>query len=241
VDIQGHVLLTSPLRHGMVVLDGGANRGAFARSLSTRFAGSYHAVEANPSLAADLELSGLYDTVANAAITDGDGRTAINLGYNDETSSVLPLPNTATYNAIQVGSQDVRTVSLHTLLTTHPAATLLKLDIEGAEVAALKALQRSDLAHLEQISVEFHGAPEFGFGLAGEVQDTIRYLRGFGFVSLDFAKQHRDTLFVAERLVPSSSVVVLWRLEASLRRTLAYAKKITFYIKKLVGPTRTGP
>jgi FkbM family methyltransferase len=218
VCIGGHTLLESVLTGTVTVIDAGANHGGFARGLRNRHPGSYHAIEANPELAAELERSGSYESVTNAALTDHDGTVSLQLGRNDEASSILPLPDTEIYGAVTIGTVQIPAMSLTTLLSRHPDLDVLKLDIEGAETRALLAVDPKAILGISQITVEFHGAPQFGFGLGPEVKAVIRHLRGNGFVALQFEPEQRDVLFVSRRLASSRARILIWKIVAFATR-----------------------
>jgi FkbM family methyltransferase len=216
--ISEHSLLAAPLRAGITVLDLGANRGHFSEQLSARYPGSYHAVEANPALAAELSKNRLFETVSNRAVTDTSAPVVLRLGQNDVTSSVLRLPTESPYGALEVGTVQVEGVALKEFVAGRDIH-VLKLDIEGAEIAALASLTHADLQRIVQITVEFHGDRVFGFGLADATEAAIEALRSHGFTALDFAPGHRDTLFINTRLHQASAATVArWRVEAAAAR-----------------------
>jgi FkbM family methyltransferase len=186
----------------MCVVDLGANRGRFSALLRERFPGAYHAVEANPALISHLDRAN-FTSIRNCAVTATDARATLRVAANDEGSSILPLPTESVYNATEVAKVEVDGMTLPNLLTlTVPtgAIDVMKVDIEGAEVAALAMLRSDDLRRIGQISVEFHSDPEFGFDIAAQTAAAMRLLRASGFVMLDFEIGHKDVLFLNRKL-----------------------------------------
>jgi FkbM family methyltransferase len=212
-----HTLLTSALRAGLTVLDLGANRGAFSEALSARYPGEYHAVEPNPHLVTLLEGRRPFTSVRHAAVVDRTGPIELRLAQNDGGGSVLPLPSESIWDCVEVGRTTVDGIALSTLLDSLPdRIDVLKADIEGAEVLALPTLSAPDLARIGQLTVEFHGARVFGFGIHRETRRTIRKLRRQGFVALNFAPDHRDMLFINRRIHDVSKPEVLrWQICAT--------------------------
>jgi FkbM family methyltransferase len=194
--LNGHSLLAAPLMAGINVLDLGANHGIFATLLSARYPGRYGGVEANPALIDELR-AGAYDWVRHCAVSDAPREVPFRIARNDAASSMLELPNTSIYDAIEVETIAVEGVPLADLLRqAGERVDVLKVDVEGAEVPALASLSPADLARIGQITVEFHSDPTFQFGLTLETDAVIQQLRNSGFVALDFEPGQKDMLFI---------------------------------------------
>jgi FkbM family methyltransferase len=215
-DFCEHTLLRRALWQGLIVLDLGTNRGVFSRALSACYPGEYHAVEPNPDLVTLLQGRRPFASVRHAAVVDRTGPIELRLARNDEGSSVLPLPAESIWDCVEVGRTTVEGIALSELLEAFPGRIdVLKADIEGAEVLALPTLGPADLARIGQLTVEFHGARVFGFGLHRETRRTIRKLRQRGFVALNFAPDHRDVLFINRRMHDVSRPEALrWQIRA---------------------------
>jgi len=128
------------LRPGDTAIDCGANQGlyacAFAAATGPR--GRVLAVEPLPWQAerarANLALNGFeeHGTLVEAAVSDAEGEATLHLGAYDVSASLARVEGGAR-------QLPVRSVTLDALAAAHglgPVA-LLKLDVEGAEVAAL--------------------------------------------------------------------------------------------------------
>lgn len=146
---------------------------------------------------------------------------------NDETSSVLPLPNTSAHQAIEVGTTTVESVALSSLLGQYPNVDLVKIDIEGAECSAIRDLGDADLARIAQISVEFHGHRRFGFEIGHRARAAIREMVSRGFIALDFEPQHQNTLFLNRRVIePSLAEIAVWRVRAAIARSAYWGDRV---------------
>jgi hypothetical protein len=89
--------------------------------------------------------------------------------------------------------------TIEDLLARHRVdrAALVKLDVEGAELEILEALEPDTLARIDQLTVEFHDFidPE----QSGAVQAVTARLRAAGFQCLRFSLDNSDVLFVNRR------------------------------------------
>jgi FkbM family methyltransferase len=200
--IHSHSVYIPPLNSDSVVLDLGANRGEFAKQMSARFGGKYYLVEANPKLAEQLRAEGRFP-VWQCAVGDKEGAIEFHIAHNDAGSSLLELPKESPIGCTLLESIVIQARSLESLIAEMDARLidLLKMDIEGAEVAVLRDLPVSTLRRIGQITVEFHSDPLFGFDIRQEVEDVICRLRGLGFFCLDFSGVKRgDVLFLNRHL-----------------------------------------
>jgi FkbM family methyltransferase len=212
---RGHSLLLRPLRDKPpLVLDLGANRGDFSRALMAEFGGDYRLVEANPALVAEIRAQSSFE-VSQVAIGTTHGTVRLNIAANDEASSVLELPRASVYDAVLERVVEVEEVPLeHILREQGRRVDVLKLDVEGAETAALWALSDAMLRSVAQISVEFHCDSSFGFGGAEDVDRLLDRCKQSGFVVLDFTAPHKmDVLLLNRRILkPGKKQVWIWRL-----------------------------
>lgn len=221
-NVRGHVIYLPLLGEDPLVLDCGANRGEFCRALADRVrAGDFRLVEANPRLASELREAGF--RVEECAVSDQAGEMTFHIAENDEGSSLRELPKASIMGCVAVDSVPVRTRPLVDLLREAGCPVdLLKVDIEGAETAALSSLSADDLRGVGQITVEFHSAGLFG-GLvdSDSVEATICHLARAGFLVLDFTalRPHyprTDVLFVNRQRIS--------RGEQAYLRTAAWAR-----------------
>jgi FkbM family methyltransferase len=187
--IAGHSFLTAPLRPGTAVLDLGVNHGEFATEILARFGCRVFGVEPVPELFAALPLlAGL--TVEQLAVT-GDGEPA-RLYVNHTTCATIQA------GLSQAGAPTVEVpgVTLAGLLDRHGLehVALVKVDIEGAELAMVAAASDETLRRADQITIEFHDFLDPGLG--GPVRDARRRLRAAGFAELAMSRDSSDVLFV---------------------------------------------
>jgi FkbM family methyltransferase len=206
--------LDSFLMPGMVVLDIGANVGAYSLFMSKRISpgGQCHAFEANPRLTpyllANKENNGLSNLILNpVAVGESRGSTSFvqdawNLGkahVGDREGSV-ELVNIDDY-LMETGTQRV---------------DFIKVDIEGYELAALRGASRTlgantDVVLLVEV-VQEHMS-RYGFSVA----DVFRYLNGLGFqpqslgpqgfVAFSEARDARDVFWSRRPLVAGAEVL----------------------------------
>jgi FkbM family methyltransferase len=203
-NIQGHTIFASPLTQDSVVLDLGSNRGHFANEVNKHYGGVFYLVEPNPVLAETLRVENHFP-VWQCAVATRDQPVSFNIAQNDEGSSILSLPEQSIHNCVLQQTIEVPAKRLETLIAETGARRidLVKMDIEGAEVAVLRSLPEVTLRMaIGQISVEFHGDSVFGFHLDREVEEVIRYLRRCGFLCLDFSgsRSRRNVLFINRSL-----------------------------------------
>ena len=209
--VDGHTLLKTGLKPDICVIDIGANRGGFSSALRAMVPGTFHAVEANPDLISGLG-QGPYASVRHCAVTDGAASVTLHTAQNDEASSILSLENSAfeATGAVQVPGQ-----SIDAVLEEFPGfLDVVKVDIEGAEIAALRTLRPETARRIGQMTVEFHCAGVFGFGADSErdADETIAVLASRGLLPLVFAPFKMDVLFVNRQHFDVSVVdAALWR------------------------------
>ncbi len=192
--LAGHSFLARGLDRGTLVIDGGANLGAFALPLSQRYPCRLLCVEPVPALADSLAAAGL--EVARVALAASGGPVHLRL-YGGTCASLDAGPRDD-----QVGEIEVTAVTLVTLLAGQDAAriALLKLDIEGPESALLLATPPALLRRIGQITVEFHDFLDPRLGPA--VASAIEHLRGLDFEVFRFSRDNSDLLFVNRSLLP---------------------------------------
>jgi FkbM family methyltransferase len=190
--VRDHTFFTNRLGPAAVVIDLGANHGDFTKKIVERFGAKCVAVEANRSLALGLahELPGV--SVKHAALTDYEGLVELQLTTNHETSSIVgvsPWDQRTTTESIDGITFDslVAAESLQTI-------DLVKVDIEGAEVALFESTPSEVLERVAQFSVEFH---DFTHVVSEQdVDRVIKRLRALGFSSIRFSTNNSNWLLV---------------------------------------------
>lgn len=141
-----------------VILDVGANIGAVSQIYARRFPGAQiHALEASPSTFALLQQNFQGHPRVHThyfAVSDRDGEISFNVNYNSGTSSVFEPSD---YNRATWASQGTQarvavpavTIPAFCRRMDIDAIDVLKLDIEGSELPALRGavamLQKSEI------------------------------------------------------------------------------------------------
>jgi FkbM family methyltransferase len=239
VCIRGHTFLRQ-IGPTPLVVDVGANHGAFSRTCEVEFGARTILVEANPDLTAMLRSR--YQNVLGCAVSGEDGVAEFNLSDNHEASSLYTLPETSQFGGRYLGTVEVPVRRLDGLLKGFDQGPIavLKLDIEGGEFAALRSLS-GPLHHLPaQITVEFHSAREFGLALGSELAPTLVHMKRLGFIAIDFsAPRHMDVLFVNPEFHPAGRFrrlywALRYQLVAPYVRALRYRLKLRSRLKQLL-------
>ena len=145
---QGHELgtikvLEALLDPGDAAVDVGAHVGLMSVPMARRIgpAGSLRSFEPRPQTAACLRrtllLNGLkeWTTVSESAAGDRSGRVGLNLGPSTSLSSIIALPG---FEA----SIEVDLIRLDDVIPSSEVITVLKMDVEGAELAVLSGMHR---------------------------------------------------------------------------------------------------
>lgn len=189
--IEDHTFFTQFLGPESVVLDLGANRGAFSREMIARFGARCIAIEANPQLAHAIPPDPRL-TVLNLAVGPESGVLPFFIAAHDERSSLSRM--VAGENAEVL---PVRVVRLGQLLTDlrFPRVDLIKFDIEGLEVEVLNSCPDDLLQSIPQLTVEFHDFN--GMVPRKAIERTVERLLHLGFMMTRmWMRSYGDTLFL---------------------------------------------
>jgi FkbM family methyltransferase len=214
---QGHSFVADLLGSDSVVVDLGANVGAFAGDVIERFGCRVWAVEAVPELAERLRgRAGI--VVEHAAMGGREGHADLETFAGRYASAVLDAPTPS------LGRVRVPATTLEALLARHglERVDLLKVDIEGSELEMFAATSDRTLTSCIQMTVEFHGFMDPS--LAPRVRETDARLRALGFQRIAFTWDDSDTLYVnssARRITWPGRVWVIARFKywtAAVRR-----------------------
>ena len=202
--ICDHTFFGADLGPESVVVDLGANRGQFAKSMEDFFGCNVLAVEASPKLFKELVSTDRVKYV-NFAICDKVQEVPFNVSFLLESSSLLRVPLGTQTDTVNVSGLTLEELFKRNGITK---VDLLKVDIEGAELGMLEACSDDTLKQIGQISVEFH---DFcGLMTEAEVDVVLTRLRALEFEVIKFSKSNFDVLFVNPRLVRLSSIELLW-------------------------------
>lgn len=218
IDIGGHHVYLPWLDHSSFVVDAGANRGAFASSLSECVSCRIVALEPNQALRPAEQLP-----AAVTWLAVGLGRVPalerFRVSKNPEASSFRPelVPDDELLE-----ERTVEVISLGEIFDRFKIqqVDLLKLDIEGSEVDLLLGESEENLRAVRQISVEFHSflsdASE-----SRRVAAVARRLEALGFVALSGsapALHETDALYInaRARTLPASVMFHLNAVEPTM-------------------------
>jgi FkbM family methyltransferase len=189
-----------------VVIDGGANVGQWTRMASAIFPDAeFHLIEPQPSCLGSLQALARTRprTVVHSVATTAPGVSHLTLTGILSTGAHVPLPGETPGATLQVTA-----ITLDQLLAARVGPedrALLKLDLEGHELAALQGASRL-LRNVEVIltEVQFFHAPEVSGPTFSDLHD---FLHGTGFRIYDVAalagrrRDHRlrqaDIIFVS--------------------------------------------
>jgi FkbM family methyltransferase len=182
-----------------LVLDGGANRGQYARGLrKLGYAGEILSVEPIPEVFAELERTSRHDPswhCINAALGERAGEVELYLNPISEVSSLLAATgatNTAGWRTDSTIRVPLRTIdevieegdAAGISQRTAPAPLFLKLDLQGYELPALSGAPRA-LARACAVELEASTVPLYeGAALLPEV---VARLDGLGFAVFSVA------------------------------------------------------
>lgn len=149
---------------GARVLDGGAYVGTFTLTLAERLPGLVVAVEANPPLLPLLRhnLSSLatgWSTVEHGLLGDGVSPVLAPHATHENNLGSTTFKPVTTPGAVATEGPPVPPLSLKTLRERHGPFDLLKLDIEGFELAALQADAEWLAAHKPTLWLECNEDP----------------------------------------------------------------------------------
>jgi FkbM family methyltransferase len=215
----GHSFLSTPLAASSVVVDLGVNHGEFATSVIAGFGCRVFGVEPVPALFEALPVRDRL-TVERRAITP-DGRPAT-LFVNRSTCATILEP----LSQADAPSVEVDGITLQGLLDRHrlDRASLVKVDIEGAEIPMLETATLDTLRRVDQFTIEFHDFLDPA--LAGQVEAVKRRLRSAGFGELALSRDNSDVLFVNTARIPfgagrRAAAAVCHKYPRGMRRILA--------------------
>jgi len=198
VEVPVEQLLRRALRKGDVFFDVGANVGFYTFLAATLCgkAGSVHAFEANPGLKADLvssvSLNECPERIAINAVAVGQAHGGEIALYFPPDSSATGIPSTIRHEWLNMGPQlSVPLISIDGYMSDNKLTRLdvVKLDIEGGELSALKGMIKTItttapsliVCELMGSSVSFHGESHQRSASAHDWSDIVEFMRGQGY------------------------------------------------------------
>lgn len=202
----GHSFIPDLITPTGVVLDCGANHGAFSQWLSANTAVQVHAFEPDPRLFPTLPKLPrvIYH---NMAISAENGQMTLNLGERYCSSLYYSVDSAQ-------NSCDVKTTSLESFCVSQGISVidLLKFDIEGAEIPVLLSATTAFLRQIKQITVEFHDFIDSAD--LPRIKEAILRLKELGFYGVRFSHfTYGDMLFLNKNMV---SISWIDRIQISL-------------------------
>lgn len=204
-----HSYLPGLLQPGGLVLDLGANRGAFAGAMACRYGVKVHAMEPVPAF--HERLQAIPDVqLHRCCLAPTDGQ--VELSLPEGTDATLFPRDEQVGDTLQV---EATTLSCFFEELGARECDLMKLDVEGAELPALEQAAPEVLLRARQITVEFHDwkRPEN----SARVRKVKRRLRRLGFYCIRFSGNNGDVLFVRRDLLHPLQYLYLAFLVRNLR------------------------
>lgn len=225
VTIEEHTLLKRALRPDAVVLDLGANRGEFSLAMATRYGCACHAVEPNPAMASQIPEHPRVE-VHRHAMGGEAGEATFHISTDPLGSSLHP---TEALDYTETVTVQVETLPGLLGRLGLDRADVVKVDIEGAEIAMFEACSDDDLQRVDQFAVEFH---EFnGTTPPEDVARTLDRFRDLGFAVYRKARfYHYDVLILHPGRLGVSAAELAW-----IRTGHHYLSGAARLLKKAVG------
>lgn len=169
------------IRRGSVVLDIGANIGAFALYASAAGAKRVYAFEPSQEafdvLCENVRINNLDAIIVpvNKAVSDVDGQRVRFPARSSPYNRLGLTAEAALDECLEVG-----TVTVSTFMRDNGIGhvDLMKMDCEGAEFAVLPSMGRRELAAIDEIRMECHGSPDALIAQMGKEGFAVRRKRG---------------------------------------------------------------
>ena len=216
-----HSFIPDMVRPDGVVFDIGVNDGGFSRLIASRCR-AVIGYEPDPRWRGRWQLPSNV-TVVPAAIAATAGRLLFHV--NTERCSSMHFADRGSE------SIDVDAVTLEQALATAPDARidLLKMDIEGEEVAVLLQAPAHLFDRVVQMTIEFHDFLDPS--QAPAIREVIARLEQLGFLAVCFSfRNYGDMLFVNQKLAPISAWDRAWLLAR-----YKYARGLGRLLKRIGG------
>ena len=192
---RGHHFYTKKLGEDSVVLDLGSHLGEFSAEISSKFGCKCYAVEALPELCKKIEESTLVKKL-NYAITDSEKKVDFCVSDNSEGNYVIDSTHSSELSQQTIS---VNGLSLPLLMEKEKIRNvgLLKVDIEGAEIALFDSTSDEILERIDQVSIEFH---DFMLDISVDVKRIVERLKSLGFICIRYSfHTNGDVLFLNQK------------------------------------------
>jgi FkbM family methyltransferase len=208
-----HSFLGNVLNRDSVVVDLGANRGKFYLGVQGIYGARCYVVEAAPDLFARLPAAeGAH--FFNCAIHSCDEKVRLSLSGNSEANSLDPAiaKRYGLCEVVEVPGKRLKSFILENRLDR---IDLLKVDIEGSEVAMFDSTRDETFWTIRQIAIEFHDFLDPA--QLPQVLRIVRRMRKVGFTILPFSSHDwREVLMLNMArlpLSPSQKLRIQWVLK----------------------------
>lgn len=192
ISLRLHNFCSDLINENSIVVDLGANRGAFSQEISQQFGCKCYAVEASPELFSIIPTNNLIQKF-NYVIQNTNKIVQFNTSTNEESGSIQELPQDLADDAVWVEG-----ITLDKFLADNriEQVDLLKVDIEGAEIELFKSVSDESLQKIKQIAVEFHDFLDY-FNLKQDIKSIKKRMKSLGFYCIVFSFfSHADVLLI---------------------------------------------
>lgn len=197
--IGGHWLYAPALNKQSLVVDGGANLGRFSLAILQYFGCRCIALEPVERYLEQIpEQHGLQKVLGALSGTGGQADFWVSDQLESSSLHATVSQRAGTENTVV----KVPTFNWNGLLENLEVkrVSLLKLDIEGAEIELLQSMTDLELLSIPQLIIEFHD-----FIYAEQVPDirkTVARLKSLGFLELTGTRNHlMDMIFLNKKLI----------------------------------------
>lgn len=226
--VRGHSFYTDIVNQDSIVVDLGAHKGEFSSEVSSRFGCICYLVEALPALYSRIAAGRLMHKY-NFAMAGRDERVTLFVSKNPEGNTITGAPAGECG-----GTVTVEGITLETLMgrVGIDSIDLLKVDIEGAEIALFDAVSDTTLSNIAQITVEFHDFMP-GAVSAQQVKRINQRLQGLGFYAIKFSRSlNTDVLFI-NRQRCNVSAAKYWHTKYVVKYSRGIARIIRNYFPRI--------
>jgi FkbM family methyltransferase len=220
--IESHSILPDIVHRGGVVVDCGANLGAFSMEMIRRFECQCYAFEASPGVFAGMAKDSNL-TSRNIAVCDSDRTVVFTTHEEDITRNRIVEGQAGGESLVQVEGRHLGAILREFGISQ---IEVLKMDIEGAELEVLDSLNDEFFAEIGQLTIEFHDF--LGYATTEDVVSRVDRIVSLGFWELYWSRRRNtgDVLLVNRRRMGRLRYLheqeAVRRLRAAVRRWRPY-------------------